>query len=532
MKSVNTSAYRFPEEDVQRDYEYGHQIALACVDTAVSYEQGTTIGSQQAEFIRRLLLAPANEYIGEFANQTRSESYGFADETIALVAKLPIAQRVKIHQELQQDTNYTRAARNLATYATGAFMGAREIDHVKIKALGRDSSTSFSNLLIEAHIEGLATVAASESYGFINRHRGFTHGIDIAGTATLPGKQTARDQAWLSHKVLAYGNLLEQTFGFFRICEDLERTGDIELRRQENDHLFNVTRNLQTYDVKPGIAPSPNPEHSIQEWLVSDYDGAVEHSLVSANTHPSKKPLAIFRGTTGKYLSDKVEVSKIDTAHNGYSVRYGTYDVDHTGDSEGFITNIVLMPDGDLQSLRGQSYYEVALENGALDEYETLRTEILCIYHDLTVPTLRPKLTKDYTETAPGVSPSDPITLRKLALKRVKYMADYEEDIKAEIEREGFGQRVMVGSEVVGHTRDLPTHYRASAEARRTYFEATGKLLPDFGKTYVKKHMRGVVEPEFKGYTMTFHEMRDSVAREFRKSRKAKGGRFTPPKSR
>lgn len=275
----------------------------------------------------------------------------------------------------------------------------------------------------------------------------------------------------------------------------------LELLSLENDGLFEHTRFLQRYQMKPALVKAAGAG-SIGDWMVVDWE-QTQHSLVqqgvvsdiSALDH-TLGALARFYGTKHQFVADKPVFERHGNSSYGM-IRLNFADA-IKGKGEWTDTPDVafqLSNEGHLLGMRGIPLKEYSERLGKRDEYELLRGEALAIYADLVLPAhlvREAAALEDKDIPARHGKPRAVDTIRRLVLARMRLVKGDPAGVEQEVKRENRKSPGQHG--VVGFIRNLPKGCRASFEAREACRKYLHKELAAEGETFVVPHIRGGAE--------------------------------------
>jgi hypothetical protein len=363
------------------------------------------------------------------------------------------------------------------------FSGSQEVRNIITERVGYDAALHFRHLIprslkqLDAMIEGA--------------------GWQLSMIQTKPG---ARQSA--ARSVLMVGSEIKSAFTFRNALDSYEvrhrERKELELLRLENDGLFEHTRFLQRYQLKPALVKASGVGN-IRDWMVIDWNRTreelAEQGVVSDSRLLDATPgtLARFFGTRHEFVADKPVFERHGTSE--YSTIRVNFADSIKGKGEGADTPDIgfqLSNDGHLLGLRGISLKTYAEQIGKSDQYELLRGEILAIYSDLVLPAyLVHEATELENEVLPaGIGKSRAVDIiRKLVLARTRLVQNDPERVKREMKKES--RKKPDEHSVIGFIRDLPKGYRASYEAREACRKYLGRDLAPEGETYVIEHKRG-----------------------------------------
>lgn len=390
---------------------------------------------------------------------------------------------------------------------------AVSIDKTKVKSFGQSATTNASNRLIYNAFQQFAFLFASENYSELTEHRSaLWRGNGLARTLMSDEKRS-----WHGVKMLSFLSHAEQALNIMGIIESQPMLSEQETAqlKSENDELFDLSRRLQKYGVKPAVIPSTG---LIKEWKVAPSQ-QVADELLKLNTGefavnvPGRYDVALFSATDGKFADSITSTEDIRGATEGVAASGIAAGIDSSVPYKIF-SCIYLSRAGNLTSMNGYSLEKFCKENFAEAAYESLRAELIAYYFDLVTPLFVQGLVQQEADSVAPVSTqhqeSREAKFRRLNLARrtVIYELgdDIEEYIALEIEeaQKDTAKRAMAIHPVIGHVRKIAPDFRASKEARELCFNDLGLVLADYGETYVRDHKRGNVEKDTRGHRATF----------------------------
>jgi hypothetical protein len=347
------------------------------------------------------------------------------------------------------------------------------------------------------------------------QHNGIAHGIMMEGDERLGW--VAMNWAYFNQETSMALELYKQ----FDSYDTLDVSATEQLR-ESNDELWKELQILRKYGVKPAIAPSPSSVH-MKEWLIEDI--STHHAQENGHRNlplmfGKNKIVANFMGSTTSFVSSKHEGYKINRADGEINVGYiPLKELLGEDDTTARLTTLCLLQDGRVANSSGIRLDTIAKSLGCEDAYEQLRSELLNIFFDLTVPVYVHDLANpSEAEPVSGDAPDKNIQpreqagkLRRLVLARTRVLRELGDGIIEEMEKELEQGKQFSSSPtprakhiVIGFRRPLPAGYKAGEEARQLCREELGEELPEYGETYVKTHERGSIEVEDKGHKAVY----------------------------
>jgi hypothetical protein len=449
-------------------------------------------------------------YVDNYAvNAARNLPRSFRASVSAYVRKPTTLARDSLSRDLSQSIVYAatsdpeaQAEAGILPQETALFNSlvfARILDEVKKKAIGIGSSTDAINGLSGRMMgeAGWSMPRATDEELDKIRH--------LADAATRMDHEA---MLWYVPKISSYLNAIETR----RRSEDLldsisvAEGVDADALRADNDSLFDSINFLQKYEPKPCVAPAIPGAHNTSEWLVV----------------PRPRELRRYRfNTLGEapvsFIGSKNPIPSSETSFHRYAngiAKMNTINMPVAFDS--YTAPVVLGKDGHLYSLLGQRWLDY-VDDDHKAQYEQLRAELLCIYHDSVVPVYVTELVDQEiaggdAETGQKQDSKDSAKspgLRRLILARKLVMDLMRDEITEALENQKTDavdgeQKGVARHDVVGHIRRLPKNWRASPEAREACFEDIGIVLAEYGETYVRGHERGSLDNPAQGHKAVF----------------------------
>lgn len=449
---------------------------------------GTRLASESSPFnmqVKSVLRKPSHSGINKVT--------GMLDDM------LPIEEA---YQEPFEDSSYYHAS------TVGSL--AVTIDRIKVKTLGFESDTLVSNALT-THIAGrLAMQAAIESYGQASADELKDHFSSFGTAAVEVLKRDIPGHSWVALKLENFFADANSDVQILRRLDNAEVLDENEttLLGEANDSLWQSSKLLQKYGVKPVVAPAIDRKFAKQWLFESPHQDSEDATAMLRQLFGGALPAAIVLGSEIDFRSSKVE----KTTHSGS--RSGTAFVmrevsklfkEDPYDSDAL--QLCITADGHLATLTGVRLDSIADRTNAPGAYEQLRGELLALYFDMVTPVYIDDFVSTALEEMHIEQPDTRGKLRSLILAREKIMRVLGDDIVDAIEDElvNGAHRITAEHDVIGHVRTIRPTFQASQEARDRCLEDIGVVLADYGETYVRDHKRGSVkEDEERGHVGVF----------------------------
>ncbi|MDQ5970027.1 MAG: hypothetical protein QG593_544 [Patescibacteria group bacterium] len=424
---------------------------------------------------------------------------GFSKIAESVDGMLPIDDAYHEHFE---DSSYLHAS------TAGSLAVA--IDKIKVKTLGFESDTQVSNALTTYITGRLAMQAAIESYGQASADDLKHHFSSFGTSAVEVLKRDIPGYSWVALKLENFFADANSDVQILRRLDNAEVLDEKETTSlgEANDNLWQASKLLQKYGVKPVVAPAIDRRFANQWLFESPYQNSEAAVTALKQLFGGSLPAAIIMGSEIDFRSSKLE----KTTYTGN--RSGTQFVmkeisklfgENAYDSDAM--QLCVTADGHLASLTGVRLDSIATQTNASGAYEQLRGELLALYFDMVTPVYIDDLVTSAVEEMHIEQPDTRGKLRSLILAREKIMRVLGDDIIDAIEDElvNGAHRITVEHDVIGHVRTIRPTFQASQEARDRCFEDIGVVLADYGETYVRNHSRGSVkEDEERGHIGVF----------------------------
>lgn len=440
---------------------------------------------------------------------------GVEDVVDTITASTPIENTTTFEPKDYIDSN-----------ALNAIILGVSFDAIKIKAIGQEAPTEINNALTARVIGRLGMHAAAMSYG---RSRGGLT-VDIANgygdLATLVIKRDIPQISWSALKAVSFFATVREAdtlLGKFDVAEVMPDAETRELS-EANDSLWKASKILQTYGVKPVIAPGTTGVFA-KQWL---FESPLEHPMLDQmKLIHGATPAAMIMGADVDFLTSMATKQRFVGERSG--TKFVQPDIKKLFGENAYDSNaysLVLLQDGHIATATGERLDVLAEETNARAAYEQMRAELLAIHFDLVTPVYVADIVDGMAQDITVHDPDARGKLRTLILAREKVLRVLGSDIVDAIEDEikVAQNKVMVEHDVIGHIRTIRPNFRASQDARDRCMEDLGIHLADYGETYVRNHTRGSIkEADPKGHIAVFKN--GEVAKE--NGRNGHNGRVT-----
>lgn len=380
-------------------------------------------------------------------------------------------------------------------------------DAVKVKTIGQEAATDINNALTARVIGRLGMYAAAMSYGRSSGELTADIANGYADLATLVIKRDIPQISWTALKAVNLFATVREADTLLGKLDAAEVTSDAETHElsDANDSLWKASKILQTYGVKPVIAPATTGVFA-KQWM---FESPLEHPMLDQmKLIHGTAPAALIMGADVDFLTSKAAKQRFFGERS--NTKFVRPDVerlfgDKANDSNSY--SLVLLQDGHIATPTGERLDLLAEETNSEAAYQQLRAELLAIHFDLVTPVYVSDIVDDEAKDIVVHDPDARGKLRTLVLAREKVLRVLGSDIVSAIEDEikTAHHKVMVEHDVVGHIRTIRPNFRASQDARDRCLEDLGIHLADYGETYVRNHTRGSVkEADPKGHVAVF----------------------------
>jgi hypothetical protein len=380
------------------------------------------------------------------------------------------------------------------------------IDRYRVHRYGYDYPTTNSRAYSE-HLLGNAAFHVANQF-FDRSH------LHEALVATNWFEKTVRDNPmegteWAHGKFQQFNSHLGNTISLMELLS-LQDPAQEETTPMEvsGDELWQSSKELKRYGVKPAIAPSNMPGiheisvhsgHEINNTLIETSKRLHGYTDPEPTKHTLSGAVAVFNLTNLplKHSLPKMRLQEINgKAYSAFIDHDDVIDSEKTSAeqrSNSILSTLQLRPDGHLYTMTGVPVKRWAEDLSAADAYEQVRLECLALYYDLVVPVYIHKLATDRISKQHPF-PSNAARVKEMVIARKKILYERRDEIitKLEEEKHTNQRRPTNGTThpVAGHPRELPDNFSASLEARRLALVEDGRILPEFGKTWVRYHDR------------------------------------------
>ena len=401
----------------------------------------------------------------------------------------------------------------LRTLALSLFGPIRGIDRVQLRLFGADSLNDISSALSAKVIERMAYDLADSHYQQLLDHpRHIQHLHAVSQRVYDDDRQRV---AWYAPKLEMFSRAVHCAVSFHEVLRSGERLSEGETQElaAANDALFEETRSLQKFGVKPAIALASS--EPLNQWSVQRPHDLIDMSARSGIgiTHRTAQitfgdSRAHFMGTDSTFTTTSIDVVR-KTSETGARIVRLAADTD-SDKPQTIGVSIFLGVDGELRGENGISLKAVSVANDLEGEYEQLRAELLAMYADLVTPVEIQKMIEQeeaFARAAESAGSADAEAeserpsrvMRRMILARATVLSvlsdEVEEmmqaEIDADIEETKRRRNGPARHRVAGTRRRMPSTFSASAERRALAWKEEKIELAPFGETYVKVHYRG-----------------------------------------
>lgn len=401
---------------------------------------------------------------------------------------------------------------------------ARVIDKVKRDTVGRDSPTDVSNYLIGRVLNHLGWALPVVDHEIIDGLDRLQANFTNAGAANETIDWHTPKIEMFTGALFVHKTNVELIDGLAARQQERPQ-GDVAELRTANDSLFQASGVLQKYGVKPCVAPSLLDKGIVRDWLIMDKQSIGTPDRTVATKFVKQHGLAVFIGSNKRISSSHTETIDIMNRHDGYVRLTGLHapglQPDATRD------RFWLGYDGELYSYWGDRIVDFLDHPEQLVAYEILRSQIIALYYDLTVPVYVTEVVDQelrQAPTEPGRSRGVLNKMRRLVLARERVLRELQDEIIEGLDRGDDTLATIPPRErsrgqvaehpVVHFIRPLPKGFHPSIKQRELCREVmNGKELGD-NETFVRDHKRGSKRVETAGHRAVFRagKVADSMA--------------------
>lgn len=387
---------------------------------------------------------------------------------------------------------------------------ARAVDAAKVRLLGHDASTGFTNAFTSYIFNNSANSLITNGKHLIEPSTS-KFAAKMAVVSFEKTGYTRNHESWSWTKIHTLAEALECGLVMNEILSKLPEVSDAdaEMLQRHNLSFSQAANSLNTFTPKPAIGKIEGTD--IQTLFVDrDVSQAMLLSSIPASDFTV---VALFHGDTSLTSSNSdLEYSIAYKNSGGIAKRIHSEDMSPSKPR----AQLLIRKNHELRF--NSDYLADFAEGLGMKNQAALLTSLLLRQNfDLIAPSYIVDLSNEEAETIQKTHDAHPEAdkLRRLLLARTRVLnilgKDIDKQISNEISESEKVHKDIQKHGVVGHLRRLPNGYSPSAQAKKLCREQLGVNIPE-GHTYVQKHTRGNIEVDGKGHEIVTHKAAGRVA--------------------